>query len=29
MGKKSEGVKTVFELIELGTKLFSKKGKKR
>lgn len=29
MGKKSEGVKTVFELIELGTKLFGKKGKKR
>jgi hypothetical protein len=29
MGKKSEGVKTVFEIIEFGTKLFSKKGKKR
>jgi hypothetical protein len=29
MGKKSEGVKTVFELIEFGTKLFGRKGKKK
>lgn len=29
MGKKSEGVKTIFEVIEIGTKLFGKKGKKR
>lgn len=29
MGKKSEGIRTVFEIIEIGSKLFSKKGKKR
>jgi hypothetical protein len=29
MGKKSEGVKTVFEVIEIGKKLFGKKGRKK
>jgi hypothetical protein len=29
MGKKSEGVKTVFEVIEIGTKLFGRKGRKK
>jgi len=29
MGKKSEGIKTIFEVIEIGTKLFGKKGRKK
>ncbi len=29
MGKKGEGVKTVFEMIELGSKLFTRKGMKK
>jgi hypothetical protein len=29
MGKKSEGVKTVLDVIELSSKIFKKKGKKR
>ena len=29
MGKKSEGVKTILDMIELSSKIFKKKGKKR